>query len=146
MTPDEFRRRFAGIQIRLAKAIDDDLPKIIGNRAVKMYKQNFVGEGYFGCKWKDVKRRTHPPKHGKHPADARRAILTGRTGNLKRSIKARPEKGSVTIYSDADYATYHNDGTNRIPRRQFLGDHPEIKCMVKDEIEKAIGKALGIKR
>lgn len=152
MTLDEMKHRLAKATIDVRRAIDNDLPKIIGNRAVKMYKQNFRTESFFGQRWRDVKRRTNPPKRSKHPSDARRNILTGRTGDLGRSIKAdTSRKGQVTIYSDAKskgyyYGLAHNEGTNRIPRRQFLGDHPEIKRMVKDEIEKAIGKALGIKR
>lgn len=152
MTLDEMKHRLAKATIDVRRAIDNDLPKIIGNRAVKMYKQNFQTESFFGQRWRDVKRRTNPPKRSKHPSDARRNILTGRTGDLGRSIKAdTSRKGQVTIYSDAKskgyyYGLAHNEGTSRIPRRQFLGPHPEIKRMVKDEIEKAIGKALGIKR
>lgn len=152
MTLDEMKHRLAKATIDVRRAIDNDLPKIIGNRAVKMYKQNFQTESFFGQRWRDVKRRTNPPKHSKHPARARHKILTGDTGDLGRSIKAdTSQKGQVTIYSDAKsrkgfyYGVAHNEGTNRIPKRQFLGNHPDIQRMVKQEIEKAIGRAFGTK-
>lgn len=142
MTPDEFKRKIAKMSVELRNCIDNDLPKIIGNRAVKMFKENFQGEGFFGERWKNVKRRTNPPKRSKHPADATRKILTGRTGNLGRSIKCQTAKGVATIYSDLPYSKFHNDGTNRLPRRRFLANHPKIEAMAKAEIERRIGNIL----
>lgn len=148
MTPDEFKRKIAKMSVELRNCIDNDLPKIIGNRAVKMFKENFQGEGFFGERWKNVKRRTNPPKRSKHPVDATRKILTGRTGDLGRSIKLKTTKGLATIYSDAKtpkgyyYGLAHNEGTNRIPRRRFLANHPKIEAMAKAEIERRIGNIL----
>jgi len=142
MTPDEFKQKLARMSVQLQKAVDDDLPKIIGNRAVKMFKENFQGEGFFGEKWKNVKRRTNPPKRSKHPADANRKILTGRTGNLGRSIRYETAKGVATIYSDLPYSKFHNEGTNRLPRRRFIASHPKIVAMAKAEIERRIGNIL----
>ena len=142
MTLDEMKHRLAKATIDVRRAIDNDLPKIIGNRAVKMYKQNFQTESFFGQRWRDVKRRTNPPKRSKHPADATRKILTGRTGNLGRSIKCQTAKGVATIYSDLPYSKFHNEGTNRIPRRRFLANHPKIEAMAKAEIERRIGNIL----
>ncbi|MCQ2976332.1 MAG: phage virion morphogenesis protein, partial [Bacteroidales bacterium] len=74
-------------------------------------------------------------------ADGRRKILTGKTGNLGRSIKYRIEPHQVIIFSDVKYAKAHNEGdmTGRnhkvkMPKRQFIGSHPVLK----NELEKII--------
>lgn len=149
MTIQEMKDKMAHIKIDIERAINDDLPKKVGNRIVRMTKQNFQDEGYFGKRWKEVKRRNG---HGRRSngSDTRRKILTGRTGDLGRSIKAEPEKASVTIYSDLPYSAAHNEGTNNagrghrtsIPKRQFIGDHPKVQQAVRDTIEKEISKIL----
>lgn len=148
MNLSEMRDKMAQMKVNIERAISDDLPKIIGNRVVRMTKQNFQEEGYFGKRWKEVKRRQgHKRSNG---ADGHRKILTGRTGDLGRSIKAKPEKGAVTIYSDLPYSAAHNEGTNnagrghktRIPQRQFLGDHPQVQQATHDIIEREISKII----
>ncbi|MBO7202072.1 MAG: hypothetical protein J6V30_00845 [Paludibacteraceae bacterium] len=55
---------FAQLQIELKQAIDHDLPIIIGNEAVRLFKKNFQDEGFFGKPWQQVKRRqTHTVKY-----------------------------------------------------------------------------------
>lgn len=148
MTIEQMKDKFAQYKADIARAINDDLPKKVGNRVVRMTKQNFQEEGYFGRRWKEVKRRQgHSKRNG---SDTRRKILTGRTGDLGRSIKAKPEQGSVTIYSDLPYSAAHNEGTSnagrghrtRIPKRQFLGEHPKVTEAAKEVIEKEISKIL----
>ena len=59
MTPDEFQSKLTGITVEINRAVNHDLPLIVGNKAVDMFKQNFQEEGFFGGKWKDVKRRSY---------------------------------------------------------------------------------------
>ena len=105
MTIEQMKDKMAHVKIDIGRAINDDLPKKIGNRVVRMTKQNFQEEGYFGNCWKEVKRRQGGRRH--RGSDTRRKILTGRTGDLGRSIKAKPEQASVTIYSDLPYSAAH---------------------------------------
>lgn len=148
MTIQDMKDKMAHIKIDIERAINDDLPKRIGNRVVRMTKQNFQDEGFFGRRWKEVKRRQGGRRY--RGSDTRRKILTGRTGDLGRSIKAKPEKASVTIYSDLPYSAAHNEGTatagrghrTRIPKRQFLGDHPKVQQAAKEIIELEISKIL----
>lgn len=147
MTPQEFERSLNRASSELQGETMRKLAKVIGNRAVQLFKQNFLDEGFFGRKWKEVKRRLNPKTKG---ADASRRILTGRTGNLGRSIQATPKDHSVEISSDLPYAAAHNDGTttagrgNRttIPQRQFIGPDPAIDRMVEKEIDQALQKLL----
>ena len=165
MDPKQFTIKITQMTVNLKKAIDDDLPKILGNKAASMFRQNFQDEGFFGTKWKEVKRRqpmtvTVTLKSGKKKkkqlpcakgADGKRKILTGRTGNLGRSIQYKVSKAQVTIYSDTKYGKAHNIGdmTGRghkvkMPKRQFIGDHPklhaELEKLTTQYINKIIGK------
>ena len=164
MTPEQFSKHLALMNERLKKAMNDDIPKIVANKATSLFKQNFREEGFFGKKWKEVKRRmphtvTYKTKSGKvktriapvgKGADGRRKILTGRTGNLGRSIRWKVEPRKAVIYSDLPYSEAHNEGTNNagrshnvhIPQRQFIGDHTKIDEMVKKTIEDQMGKIM----
>ena len=145
--PDKY---FAQLAVKVEEAVMHDAPLIIGNELVKAFKQNFQDEGFFGQKWQDVKRRTNPTKGKEHLADARRKILTGRTGNLGRSIRKEVRDGSVRIYSDLPYSAAHNEGTTTagrgrhtvIPQRQFIGRSKEVDDIVRAAIEKAMRRAL----
>lgn len=147
MNIQEFSKYFAQAKVEIKQAINSDIPRIVGNRAASMFRQNFQNEGFFGQRWQEVKRRMDPTTKG---ADARRKILTGRTGNLGRSLEVTSGNGKAVITSDLPYSAAHNEGTSnagrgrhtRIPRRQFMGDHPEIDRMVEKEIEKSINKIL----
>ena len=58
---------------------DDFTKRIVRDIATDLtdeFDKNFERQGFFGQKWKNVKRRTNPPKRSKHPADANRKILT----------------------------------------------------------------------
>lgn len=145
MTIQDFSKHLEGIRWSLRLQLERDLPKKIGNLAVRMFKNNFQKEGFFGKKWKEVQRR------GTKGAAGRHKILTS-SGNLGRSIQATPGDGYVTVYSDLPYAEAHNEGTNnagrrhnvRIPQRQFMGESKElteaIEKKIKEEIDKVFNK------
>lgn len=162
MTPEQFSQRLTRMNEQLKKAMDNDIPKIVANRATQLFKQNFREEGFFGKKWKEVQRRQlhtvkYKTKTGKVKTKVvpvgkgvmgRRKILTGRKGDLGSSIRWKVEPGKAIIYSDLKYSEAHNEGTNNagrshnvhIPQRQFIGDHAKINEMVKKTIEERMGK------
>lgn len=156
------KKPFAQISVKIKQAIDRDLPVICGNEAVRLFKRNFQEEGFFGKPWQEVKRRqshtvavrtkrgvrtrTVPPAKG---AAGSRKILTGDTGDLGRSIRMKPGRGEVTIYSDLPYSAVHNDGLHagrgkgfKMPRRQFIGDSPELQRALKAKIEEHLKKII----
>ena len=153
---------FAQMSMEIKRAIDHDLPIICGNEAVKLFKQNFQKESFFGKPWKNVKRRTGytaryktksgwrtrqvPPAKG---AAGSRRILTGATGDLGRSIKTRPGRASFTVYSDVPYSAVHNEGRRAgrgagftMPKRQFIGESPELHRAIKAKIIKHLNKII----
>lgn len=141
---------FATMRADVRNALEKEVPKVIGNRLVRAFKENFQNESFFGQPWKDVKRRTNPTKKQAKSVDSRRKILTGRSGDLGRSIQFKISGGTVTIISDLPYSAAHNEGTHTagrgnhttIPKRQFMGDHPEVQRIINEEINKAIHKAI----
>ena len=146
MQIQDFSKHLEGIEAAVKKQLERDLPKKIGNLAVRMFKENFQKESFFGRAWQEVKRRIQ----GAKGAAGKRKILTGPTGNLGRSIQFIPRDGSVTIESDLPYSEAHNEGTNnagrshnvRIPQRQFIGESPELTAAIEKKIEDEIYKAL----
>lgn len=138
---------------------DKHAPAIAGNTAARLFKKNFQDEGFFGEKWKEVQRRepwtrTYKSLKKKHPADTRRRILTGRTADLGRSITAKVAKdGTVDIFtnpakfteSKEPYGRVHNEGLPAgrgkgfaMPQRRFMGDHPELRKEIMEEIERKL--------
>jgi phage gpG-like protein len=166
MTPEQFKKHFAHLSIDINKAINSDIPNMAGNEAARLFRQNFQKEGFFGKKWQNVKRRgtrtiTYKTKTGQiktkmikvaNGAAGYRKILTGRTGDLGRSIKVKTSPGKAIIYSDLAYSVAHNEGTKnagrrrniKIPQRQFIGDSPELQRAIKTKIEETMNKLFRI--
>jgi phage gpG-like protein len=169
MTPEEFQNRLNKIESVFQELYRKYAPKAAGQIAVSLFKENFQKEGFFGERWKEVKRRQNSRnfktiKHGKNKGDVRaknafgrRKILTGATGDLGRSIKYKVQKdGSVLIFTDErsfeskkPYGRVHNEGLRagrgkgfRMPKRQFIGDHPELRKAIIEEIRKKMMEAI----
>ena len=144
ITPDEFVKRLKGQSAAINKAIEE-LPRIIGVEAVNHFKDNFQKEGFDVPKsWQEVKRRTWG-----RGADASRKILTGRTGDLGRSIQKRVEQTRAIIFSDLIYAPVHNYGLRAgrgkgflMPKRQFIGDSKILEDKLMKIIKKRIDSIL----
>lgn len=148
MQIQDFSHYLKDLEESLQRQLAHDLPLKLGNLAVRMFKENFKKEGFFGKAWQEVKRRLKPS--GKNRAADTRPILTGATANLGRSVQFTPRDGSVLIHSDLPYAEAHNEGTSnagrfhnvRIPQRQFIGEDPKLTAAIEKKITDEINKAL----
>jgi phage gpG-like protein len=145
MKPEQITLHLNNISTALQQAIGNDLLETAGNIATKAFKKNFQDEGFFGEKWQEVDRRkvgtkTYNAVKNKHPDDTKRKILTGRTGNLGRSIDYDVVPGAAVVYSDTEYGNYHNAGDGKIPKRQFMGSHPTLEKEIKEAIKERIDK------
>lgn len=140
------------------KQVIHDVAIITGKQAVDLFKENFQKESFNGKPWQEVARRKNPKtgvvsrginkgKSRESNAAASRKILTGETGDLGESIQYKYlGNAQVSIFSDKTYAQAHNEGTTTagrgnkttIPRRQFMGQSPELDIIVKNEIEKKL--------
>jgi phage gpG-like protein len=164
MTPEQFKNHLAQLKLNVKTALNRDLPRIIGNKAASLFRQNFQKEAFFDDKWEEVNRRKTKTvsyktkkglrkskivKIGKGAAGSRK-ILTGSTGDLGRSLKIKTETGAAIIYSDLKYARAHNDGTatagrsrnTKIQQRRFIGHSPELEKVVLATIEETMNKII----
>ena len=139
-------------------------PVTVGKIAVRMFKENFQNEGFFGERWKEVKRRQDTWERGgkkvKNPTTgARRArkILTGDTGDLGRSIQVREAANRRTVvwtnpaeFSGKEpYGRVHNEGLRAgrgegftMPKRQFIGVHEKLMKAITDGLQKKVSEII----
>lgn len=95
----------------------------IGEMAVH-YTQTviFPSQSWEGKSWTPPKKELGRP-------------LLQKTRTLYKSIRIiRSSARSVTWGTDVGYGLFHNWGTTRLPRRQFLGLDRKLKAMVKREV------------
>lgn len=63
-----------------------------------------------------------------------------KTGNLKKSVVSVQNSVKTDVY----YSSFHNDGTDMLPQRQFIGNSKELdkKCedMIVDELTKYLNR------
>jgi phage gpG-like protein len=166
MTPEQFQQRLNNLATEFKTFYAYTAPAVAGEVAVRLFKENFQTEGFFGDTWKEVKRRESPEGESegesavtqdKRPVRKkpwqRRKILTGDSGDLGRSITAQIQgDGTVLIFTDPaafhskePYGRVHNEGLRAgrgsgftMPQRRFIGDHPKLRQAIIDELEKAL--------
>jgi phage gpG-like protein len=153
MTPEQFTKNLARMAVEVKKFIEDTgpngAPTIVGKTATDFFAQNFDRQGFLnnGLRpWQDVRRRQHPRKSVRSEK-ARSLSYDGmpilvQSRNLQRSIAPETHKGSVIIFSDAHYAPYHNEGTDKLPKRQFIGDSAELDKLITSELERKLSKII----
>jgi phage gpG-like protein len=92
------------------------LPRDVGNEALLFFLNQFKKEETpEGKSWPRRK------ENGEGVRDSRRGLLV-KSGRLRKSIRlTKVTSNSVTIGTNTPYAKYHNEGTERIPQRQFIG-------------------------
>lgn len=104
----------------------------VGNVARNHFLDNFKNKGFVNggvLAWKKRKDSRNT-----------RSLLV-KTGRLKQSIRVkRYNSNEVVIGTDTPYASYHNEGTERLPKRQFIGDSKELDAKVKATIIQEIDK------
>ncbi len=142
----EFEKVVANLQ-----QLKPKLPQELANIARNQFVNNFRTESFFGNKWEQVQRRivgTAPYKYPKKKKISRRVkpILVN-TGKLRREvgdsikqvswdeIKLRVDVRGKTSYN---YAAAHNDGTDKISKREFMGNHPQLNNKIRNKIQQSI--------
>jgi phage gpG-like protein len=103
--PEEIVRRFNTVKRRV--------PRIVGTTAVEFFKENFRRQGFV-----DQGLEAWPPRQD---GNNDRALLI-KSGRLRRSIRVlRANRNAVQVGTNVPYAKYHNQGTQHLPQRQFIG-------------------------
>lgn len=91
-------------------------------------------------KWKEVKRREKENQTAKD----RKPILI-QSGRLRRAVNEsirKTEWDEIRLGIDVEYAKFHNEGTDKIPKRQFMGNSKELDAKMHKRIEREIKKVI----
>lgn len=122
----------------LIKKIQNLTPALheIGQLMVASTDENFQKEqNIYGVKWK---ANTPATLHYKASRGFIMKVLQ-RRGMLRSSIQYRIENDSVSVGTNLPYGAYHQYGTNRLPKREFLGvsrqDQKEIVAILEDYLD-----------
>ena len=111
------------------------IPNDIAILAKSHFDGNFTRQGFDGVKWQEVKRRLGKGKG----RDATRAILSGKTKTLAKSIYIKSASlKRIVIASSSKYGAVHNYGTNKIPQRKFLGNSQVLNKKILNLLNKVM--------
>ena len=122
----------------LVKKIENLTPALheIGQLMVASTDENFQKEqNIYGVKWKQ-----NTPATLKYKASKRFIMkVLQRRGILRSSIQYRIEGDKVSVGTNLPYGAYHQFGTSRLPKREFLGvsrqDQKEIIAILEEYLD-----------
>ena len=127
-----------------------NIAKDLGDIVASGFDDSFKEQGFDGQQWKDVKRRISgadfykPSK--KDPAAKTRPILQGLSGKLRRAVSNSSQSGykinnlTYVLVVNNEYAAYHNEGTDKLPKRKFIGVSNKTNKRVLAFLTKKINK------
>jgi phage gpG-like protein len=107
MSAADNKRRIEAYFAKLKGKINDDLPDIIGETAVKVFKENILKGSFDGVPWKPLS-----PEYLEHKKRNKEKILY-LNGLLFASIKYTTQPGKVIVRAGSTkvpYARIHNEG------------------------------------
>lgn len=115
------------------------LPVVLANQAQNFFVDSFKNQGWTDVSkqnWKEVNRRIPGTKEYKYPKTkglSRRTkpILTA-SGKLRRAVGSSIRSATferIALIVPLNYASYHNEGTDDIAKRQFMGDSKALREM-----------------
>jgi len=116
-----------------------DLSLLMANTAKNDFLDNFRKESFEGKAWQ--KRKSDK--------QAGRKLLV-KTGRLRRDVSNSVSEGhknsnlSYTLVVNNPYASYNNEGTYKLPQRQFVGMTPELNKKLLLKINQKIMKIWAI--
>ena len=128
---------FKIIADRIKEYLYGEMPAKAGAMAVEHFDLSFENKGFTDktlSSWKPVRDR-------KSKKDKERPLVE--SGRMRRSIGHRTEGSDVVIFSDVEYAGFHNDGGSvpgRPPQRQFIGSSEVLEQKIEDMIFEDVDK------
>lgn len=124
------------------KKAKKDIPELLATNSVNHFQEGFRKGGYqtddSSNGWQRRKREDRRKS---------RAILVNR-GILWRDIKKKIVRfGQIIIGTSSltsDYASVHNEGTEKMPKREFIGDSKKLTESNQRIIDKYMDKVMNI--
>jgi hypothetical protein len=115
-----------------------DIPKLaenVGNDLVTFYKMH-MRDGYdiHGDKFEDLKNGYRQKKGYKQ---YNYKVLID-SGSMWGKTRYEIDGNTLRIINDAEYSEYHNQGTDKLPKREFIGESPLTDKVVNESIENFI--------
>lgn len=145
---------------QLASKLPDAVLSVFEVEGINFINKNFREQGFNDnglSKWKERKttdrkdrdltryrtdRKGVPGELTKFGRENKgRAILVGHnTGGDKliNSFRSRREKLAVIFFTYKHYAKYHNEGTDKLPKRQFMGKSKYLDDRIHAQITKKL--------
>jgi len=123
--------------IRLLEEKKSTLPNQLAHIAQSAFINNFRTSSWFGNKWPEVQRRLKPAPKSDPKANSR-GILRGKTRRLLHDVEHSIREANwreIRLGVSVPYAEYHNDGTDKIPKRRFMGDHPKLRAKLRKKMD-----------
>lgn len=123
------------------------LPVLLAKQAEEHFVQSFDTSSWEGKKWKEPQRRIPGTAAWKYPLNkglSRRTKPTlTLTGKLRRATANSTRKATwslIVLRNEMPYASYHNEGKGRLPKRQYMGDGPRLRRKQNTLINREIGR------
>lgn len=155
---DDIRRQAQELQ----EFMDNELLDVIEVEGLNHFEESFDNEGFTDSTLEKWKPRQTKDKRGRDITryrtnkvgkagelnsygrkNAGRAILTGHNtgGNkLRNSLKGNKITGGVEFSTDKAYAEVHNEGSDIMPKRQFIGESETLNKKIIKKIDKTLNK------
>lgn len=106
-----------------------------------LQKEGFTDNGF--VKWEEVNRRKKGHKQFKAKQQQKMLVGFGGSGFQKTISIAQAKWSKILVVSRGKpYAKYHNDGTQHIPQRQFMGDSRIMRQKIKRHFEREVKKVM----
>ena len=138
--------------LKAIKAMKAELPKVVANESKNFFLSSFKNQGFTNTgpvPWQEVKRRLPgAPVNKKDPGAKTRAILQGKgSGQLRRAVTNSIQSATfdlITLRVKVPYADYLNDGTSKMPQRQFIGNSQVLEDQHRKTITDHFNKAFKV--
>lgn len=128
-------------------AVKKELPVVLANQAQRFFADSWKQQGWEGVEWKTPNRRIPGTKEYKYPkfkglGRRTRATLV-QSGRLRREVNNSIRSATldrIQLTVSAPYALFNNEGTAKLPKRQFMGDSQLLRDKQKETITKFIDR------
>jgi hypothetical protein len=122
----------------IIKQVEQKALKKAGEGVLRFFLNTFTKEGFYNegdfIPWvvrKDLKNK--------------KPILY-KTGDLKKAFHIEYSKSEFTISNTKDYSKYHNEGTDKMPKRPIIYDDVKVEEIIEKAVFEELDKIFNIKK
>lgn len=128
---------FANITKRINMSILHTILTDLKINLTEEFDRNFERKAFFSQRWQPTKKHI------------RRGSILVRTSRMRNSIRSTIQGESIVFSSALPYTAIHNEGGKAgrghkatIPKRQFIGDAPEVEHIIKQNVDEELPRAI----